>query len=597
MTQETVKKQVTAEDTLSVFDSVEMPFVTSAIVANELGCSDQTARNRLKELLEEGLVERHDLDGRRTLYFREDYRNANEVAEQLREHLDFSELRTDYVEAFAKKPYKVLPKTENEYYVVTPRFVPFTAGHLREKDEAWKTFIINKYVDWIEDIPDSIRETVNIDKKYDHAVVDGEYLKVNTDQLDAAWDEFSQDRHQDAIPSDERMSEMEWDRVRKLASRLGVLEQGMTREEVQQALSELRDEGEVSKIKINKSSEFEVIAQLIEDGNLPFAKSPIDESDIRQPAENVDLRPYQERAWSEFRDTGQIGVYWAPGLGKTFFSLYAGSRISGKKLVVVPSSTLEDQWEKRIEKHTDRPYEWDVRTYQYLTQNNNMQEYQDGSLKLTVFDECHTLPANTFSKLSTLDTDYRIGLSATPYREDERTDYIFALTGVPVGMEWEELLEYGNFDYPRAKLYLYRTEKQKAADLKQLASESTGKTLVFCDSIDKGETLSEEIDAPFVHGETPKSDRIDTIEQNHVSIVSRVGDEGLSLDDIDRVIEFDFHGSSRRQELQRAGRLMHNQDGDSIHILQMTDEEFEKFGDRVNSLEEKGVRTERVRRA
>lgn len=38
-----------------------------------------------------------------------------------------------------------------------------------------------------------------------------------------------------------------------------------------------------------------------------------------------------------------------------------------------------------------------------------------------------------------IDTKYRIGLSASPYREDDRTEYIFALTGMPVGIDWQDL--------------------------------------------------------------------------------------------------------------------------------------------------------------
>jgi len=276
--------------------------------------------------------------------------------------------------------------------------------------------------------------------------------------------------------------------------------------------------------------------------------------------------------------------------------LYAGERVQGDKLVVVPSSTLESQWEQRIREFTERPHDWTVKTYQYLTQHNNMDEFTGvNSPKLTIFDECHTLPANTFSKLATLDTDFRIGLSATPYREDERTDYIFALTGVPVGIEWEELFEYGDFDYPEVSVYLYRTSRQKRKDLDDLLDEP-GKTLVFCDSIDTGQRLSEDLNVPFVHGETPKQQRMDLFRNNRVVIGSRVADEGLSLDDLDRVIEHDFHGGSRRQELQRAGRVMHS-DGIGQHIIQMTDDEYEDFGGRLYSLEEKGMDIQFIRRA
>src|SRR5699024_8575088 len=188
--------------------------------------------------------------------------------------------------------------------------------------------------------------------------------------------------------------------------------------------------------------------------NLPFEPHPVDDTDLRSPPGQIDLREYQTRAWERFTDTGMVGVYWPPSAGKTFLALYAGERVRGHKLVVVPNNTLKEQWHQRIEEFCEHPDEWEIQTYQYLTQYDNIDDYQSGGLKLTIFDESHHLPANTFAKLSTIDTDYRIGLSASPYREDERTEYIFALTGFPVGLKWQELVALGAVETPDAKLFL-----------------------------------------------------------------------------------------------------------------------------------------------
>lgn len=481
---------------------------------------------------------------------------AEQIQSQLSNHIDLSETDDALIAQFADKPYKVLPKSENEYYVTVPRFVPFSAGHLHEQDDAWNVFIVNKYINWLDELPSEINERVDFGRRYDEALVEDNILELSDeDEREQAWDD--------------------------LGGRAGGLNKRVAD----------------TKIQIKRGSEFDVIARLIEQGNLPFAASPVDEGDLRDEPDAIDLRPYQDRAWEQFEETGQIGVYWPPSLGKTFFSLYAGERIAGEKLVVVPSSTLEQQWEERINDHTSLPDEWDVRTYQYLTTNDNMHAYQgDDAPMLTVFDECHTLPAATFSKLATLDTTYRIGLSATPYREDERTDYIFALTGVPVGIEWQELLDYGDLEFPEVDVYLYRTERQKREDLSMLATQP-GETLIFCDGIDAGTQLSEELDVPFVYGETPKGERMETFRENRVVIGSRVADEGISLEDLDRVIEYQFHGGSRRQELQRAGRVMHGTDGVGHHIVQMTDAEYESYSQRLYSLEEKGMDIRVERRA
>ena len=67
----------------------------------------------------------------------------------------------------------------------------------------------------------------------------------------------------------------------------------------------------------------------------------------------------------------------------------------------------------------------------------------DDEWALTIYDECQRLPADTFSRLAVIRTKYRIGLSASPHHEDGRESYIFALTGFPVGLNWQEYMKIG----------------------------------------------------------------------------------------------------------------------------------------------------------
>lgn len=165
---------------------------------------------------------------------------------------------------------------------------------------------------------------------------------------------------------------------------------------------------------------------MIGDGILPFLPQPVKEGDYREAEVPIELRGYQREAWEKFQESGAIGVYWPFGSGKTIFGLHVMAHIKGPKLVVVPTVTLREQWEERIRQYIPQlEDEIEVETYRSYS------KLRDGEYKLVIFDECHRLPATTFSRLATLRTDYRIGLSATPYREDGRTDYIFALTGFP----------------------------------------------------------------------------------------------------------------------------------------------------------------------
>lgn len=60
---------VTLEDALSVFDAVEGPVVTSGDVAEYTGCSRDSARRKLEQLHEQGVVGRRKTAGR-VVYWR-----------------------------------------------------------------------------------------------------------------------------------------------------------------------------------------------------------------------------------------------------------------------------------------------------------------------------------------------------------------------------------------------------------------------------------------------------------------------------------------------------------------------------------------------
>ena len=78
-----------------------------------------------------------------------------------------------------------------------------------------------------------------------------------------------------------------------------------------------------------------------------------------------------------------------------------------------------------------------------------------------------------------------------------------------------------------------------------------------------------------------------TISQNKTTVISRVGDEGLDITNLETVIEIDFLFGSRRQELQRFGRLLHSRYRGKYVII-MTKEEYVNYRKRLLSLFEKG---------
>jgi len=470
-------------------------------------------------------------------------RVRDELEEELGRRIEQFQLidyNVDELNKFLEEPYCVLPKREDTYWVIVPKFVNFQVGWLEHETRSYYIYAVNRYVQWITHIPSQLKQKLKFPKPLPFKIVDG-MLLTGKEHQDEAWLRYKQFL--------------------------------------------LRREGE-DRIRIKKGYEFQLIAKLVEDGILPFIPQPVVEEDLRD-FNKIKLRNYQQKAWKEFLDKGAIGIFWSFGAGKSLFGAYALARIKGKKLVVVPTLTLKEQWKERIEEYIPH-YKDEIAVLTYHSYN----KIKSKNYSLVIFDECHHLPAQTFIRLSTLKRKYTIGLSGSPFREDGREAYIFALTGFPVGLSWDELLKLRVVKKPTFKLYIVKNEELKLRRLRELLQIPL-KTIIFCDSIELGKRIAEKFTLPFVYGET--KDRLEVIRQAQQCVVSRVGDEGLSLTDIERVIEVAFLAGSRMQESQRFGRLMHASKEEPEHIIIMTEEEFEKYNKRLHAITERGFRIEVIR--
>jgi len=466
------------------------------------------------------------------------------IAEELNkrmEQLQLGQIDKSQLKDFLDEPYVLIPtKRPDQWYVIVPRWINFHIGWLERETKSYRIFVINKYVRWFTEIPKSIEEKLRFKKPLPFKVQDGMLI------------------------TGENLQEIAWRKYRKYL---------------------YRKEGK-DKIKIKKGYEFQLIAQLIEDGTLPFTPKPVSPEDLR-PYNRIKLRPYQQEAWDRFLKTGALGIFWAFGSGKSYFGIYALARIKGRKLVVVPSLSLKEQWIERIRTLIpEYQHEIDIETY------HAYHKVRDKEYSLICFDECQHLPANTFIRLATLRTKYRLGFSGSAYREDGRENYIIALTGFPIGMAWEHLIKTRVVKKPIFRVYILKTQKDKMRKLEELL-RLPQKTIIFCDYIDLGKRISRRFNIPFVYGET--KNRLEIIRSNPVCVVSRVGDEGLSFPDIERVIEVAFLYGSRMQESQRFGRLMHSSHDEPEHIILFTEKEFQAYSKRLYAITERGFRIEFIR--
>jgi len=458
------------------------------------------------------------------------------------EESKYTKFNPDFLDALLEEPYAIVPRREEkgivtEWYVIVPKMIDFQLGWLDRSTKSFNIFLVNKYIKWFSEVPQEIAIRFH-EQPLQTTVRDG-LLLVDENDRETAWNRYKP----------------------YLLNRAGS-----------------------GAIRIKRGSEFDLIASIINDGTLPFTAMPVNPSDLRDFT-TITLRDYQEVAWSRFMQYGAVGVYYPFGTGKSFLGIYVCGRVKGAKLVVVPTITLKEQWNERLKQYgiTDVA----VETYHAFAKVKNT------AWNLVVFDEHQHLPANTFIRLSTLKTKYRIGFSGSPYREDGRVNYIIALTGFPVGLAWEKFFELGIIHKPTVTLKIVNTAQDKLSYLTQLLNLETGKTLIFCDSLDLGEKIAREHGLEFVYGQTKH--RLDLIRDNEKIVISRVGDEGLSVPDIDTVIEYDFLFGSRMQESQRSGRLLHSEKLETNHYIIMTEDELDRYGKRLYALYERGYQVNIIR--
>ncbi len=452
----------------------------------------------------------------------------------------YPQMETESFRAFLNEPYILVQKRAHEYYCIVPRFIDFSVGWLERATDSYNVFLINRFTLWLGDVPESIRAATGIESP----------------------------------PGDLHISEgrLLFDKSSRPAA-----------EHYKPFLSRMH--GDFA--QITRGKEFQLLASMIDDGYLPFVPRPVAVEDRREPNVNFNFEgkyEFQRGAYRRFLELGAVGVYWMTGAGKSFFAMAALDSIKGRKLIVVPTRTLIDQWREYFRKYAPRlSYETEIVTY------NSYERVSRYEWAVTLFDECHRLPANSFSKFATLKTKYRIGLSASPKREDGRESYIFALTGFPIGMDWRSLVRILGKEYHTVTVWIEASRAAKLARIEQLLNRRA-KTIIFSDSLEFGEQIAKRFSLPFINGAS--SNRMDVAKRATAFVASRVMDMGVSLGDLEHIIEADFLFGSRQQELQRTGRLFHSEGPNSRHDILMTKEEFEAHRKRLHGLVEKGFKVE-----
>lgn len=476
------------------------------------------------------------------------------------EELHWSRFKSEYLLNFVEEPYVIEPskigKGGNviEWRVYVPKMVEFHVGRLERATHSYNVFSVTQYMHHFAEIPEELSSRFpKLDIELQ--VVDG-LLLTDTKDTEVAWSKYRSYLYKKEGPG---------------------------------------------KIAIKKGNEWQLIAQILEDGGLPFVPQSVEKDDMRSRSvngfachEEWKMRDYQIDADKRFMDYGAIGVYWPFGTGKSQYGLDLIDRLKGQKLIVVSTLSLKEQWLERLKSMpVNRRIECNVVTYQSSNEINRLIK-RHKEFTLVVFDEVHHLPAKTFMRLSTIPCKYRLGLTGSPYREDGHINYIMALTGYPLGLAWSKFIAEGIITLAQVQVHVVKKERCKLALLDDLLKRDLGKTMIFSDSLDLGNAVAQKYGLEWIHGATRR--RIETIRQNERIVISRVGDEGLSIPELDTIIEIDFLGGSRMQALQRIGRLAHRAiqpDAEpAVHHILMTEEELEKYGKRLLAYYDKGYKVD-----
>ncbi len=356
---------------------------------------------------------------------------------------------------------------------------------------------------------------------------------------------------------------------------------------------------------------------------------------------SVPLRPYQEEALNEWIRHRYRGVIALPtGAGKTIIGLGALVKLSVPTLIVVYTKEQLSEWLDKIrrfvkgstrligefysEKKIIKPIT--ITTYQSAFRNINLLK---DKFSLMIIDEVHHLPADKFRVIAEgILAPYRLGLSATPYREDGKHEELFSLVGgivysrtladlisagfiapfniIPVvvpleeklrtkykelrkrffalakGREIRELVQAAAFGEESAKQALQimneirrilLSSEKKFDSVKEIVErelKNNSKIIIFTQYVSQAKKLGEKLGAPVVTSKTNKNTRnlIFNLFKNNryrVLILTTLGDEGIDIPDANVGIIVSGT-SSTRQFIQRLGRLLRPAEGKTSRL-------------------------------
>lgn len=294
----------------------------------------------------------------------------------------------------------------------------------------------------------------------------------------------------------------------------------------------------------------------------------------------IPLRDYQKKAIDTFCACRQGFIVVPCGGGKTRIALGCIARLGLKALVLVHTKDLQTQWEKNAAE-LNIPLE--VRL---------IQSCSEGSLPahdFLILDEAHHVAASTFREVVALsDARYRLGLTATPEREDGLTKVLSLYFGNKIfEITHKELVSGGFLVVPKIRsvatgfVYPYQTQDDYAGMMKAIVADDYRNSiivdtvvssmqprdvgLVLSNRIQHCEAIAESlqskgIKAASLSANLTKKERIKRLEmagrgEIQVLCATTLADEGLDLPILSKVF-LAYPSRAMARTIQRLGRIM-----------------------------------------
>jgi DNA or RNA helicases of superfamily II len=376
---------------------------------------------------------------------------------------------------------------------------------------------------------------------------------------------------------------------------------------------------------------------------------------IEQLRGSIELRSYQSKALDKWLAAGNRGVLVLPtAAGKTFIALKAIDLLKTQTVIIVPTLDLLDQWKKRVRECLDLEAgvvgggENVVRMVTVSTYDSaySLAAQLGNNFLFLIFDEVHHLASPGYMQIAEMYiAPYRMGLTATYERSDQRHTLLPLLVGDPVySVSVEELTagkHLSDYTYEKVAVEL-TTEEQRTYDTEmatfrnylaekrivlktafdfqrfimttgrephareallarnkalriavnseakldllaeRLEAYKNEKVLIFTLYNDLVYTLSRRFLIPAVTHQTPRDERREILAnfgsgKYKTIVTSQVLDEGVDVPDASVGIVLGGTGS-RREYVQRLGRLLRKKEGKTAKLIEIISKETVEVG-------------------